>query len=90
MKERLEAIITGKVQGVWFRDFARRTAHALGLTGVAKNLPDGTVQVIAEGVHDRLETLLEQLHIGPPTSRVERIEASWKDPEGSHTTFTIT
>src|SRR5262249_129174 len=59
--ERLEALVSGHVQGVMFRDFARRLARARGIAGEAENLPDDTLRVIAEGDRASLEALLDKL-----------------------------
>ncbi|MBO8140677.1 MAG: acylphosphatase [Firmicutes bacterium] len=66
--------IRGRVQGVGFRVFVARHARALGLSGYARNLPDGTVEVLAEGPPALLEQLARQLLFGPPGARVERID----------------
>jgi acylphosphatase len=87
--ERLEAKVHGRVQGVWFRDSTRRMAEELGLTGEVRNLPDGTVHVVAEGMRDALDRLLAFLHIGPPAATVEKVEAEWNCGEGSHASFDI-
>lgn len=87
---RLYALARGRVQGVYFRAFVQRHAEALGLTGWARNLPDGaTVEVAAEGPRASLEALLAQLRRGPPGSRVEAFEASWAPAEGLDGPFQI-
>jgi acylphosphatase len=71
-------LVSGKVQGVWFRASARDQAVALGLRGFARNLPDGGVEVLAAGDAEALEQLAQWLRLGPPLARVdllERIEA---------------
>ena len=85
----LRAIVSGRVQGVFFRDFTRRHADGLGITGYVRNLPDGSVEVIAEGDRLQLATLLGWLKIGSPRSRVEKVEAAWSDPSGTHVGFKI-
>ncbi len=66
--------ITGRVQGVGFRWFAREEARELGLAGRVKNLPDGSVEVVAVGTVRALESLRETLRKGPPGARVQEIE----------------
>jgi acylphosphatase len=66
--------VSGIVQGVGFRYFVRHNARALGLTGYAKNLSDGRVEVLAIGPHESLEDLASALHKGPPTSNVRSVE----------------
>ncbi len=67
-------VILGSVQGVGFRWFVARHARTLGLTGFARNLPDGSVEVVAAGTDmsalSRLETLLQA---GPASARVDRV-----------------
>lgn len=64
---RLEALVQGRVQGVFFRDFTRRHARRLGLVGRVRNLSGGsTVEVVAEGPRAALEELLTRLREGPP------------------------
>jgi len=69
-------IITGRVQGVGYRYFACREAEALGVTGHVRNLPDGSVEVVAEADRERLEAFAGRLREGPPFGRVEGMERS--------------
>ncbi|HEX2138129.1 MAG TPA: acylphosphatase [Woeseiaceae bacterium] len=67
--------ITGRVQGVFFRDSTRKVAQKLELTGYARNVPDGSVEVLACGPAEALEQLAEWLSSGPPSARVENVES---------------
>ncbi len=67
-------LVSGRVQGVYFRHSARFEAHRLGLRGFARNLPDGSVEVLARGAPSAIEELKAWLHRGPPQARVERVE----------------
>ena len=67
-------LVGGKVQGVFFRASTREQALKLGLRGYAKNLPDGRVEVLAEGSATALDALERWLHVGPPMARVESVE----------------
>ena len=67
-------LVSGKVQGVFFRASTREQALKLGLRGYAKNLPDGRVEVLAEGDERALNALERWLHVGPPMARVELVE----------------
>jgi acylphosphatase len=67
--------VTGKVQGVYFRQSTRREAQRLGLTGFARNLPDGSVEVFARGTETSLAELEGWLGRGPPQARVDAVEA---------------
>ena len=86
---RLTVIVHGRVQGVFFRDFTRREATALGLNGYVRNLPDGTVEVIAEGPRETLEQLLNKAKIGPSSARVDRAEVQWAEPTGEFQRFEV-
>lgn len=73
-------LITGRVQGVGFRWWARRTAEALGLGGHVRNLPDGSVEVHVVGPVEVLEAFQRALREGPPSARVEGVESVEPDP----------
>ena len=66
--------VSGNVQGVWFRAATREQALALHLRGFARNLVDGSVEVVATGDAGALDALAAWLQEGPPLARVERIE----------------
>ena len=66
--------VTGKVQGVGFRNFAQQRAMELHLAGWARNAPDGRVEVYAVGAEDQLMELAASLHIGPTFSDVSNVE----------------
>lgn len=67
-------IVHGRVQGVGYRDFARRAAETLGLRGWARNLEDGTVEVFAQGPAERLAELARYLRQGPRLADVRHLE----------------
>lgn len=66
-------IVAGKVQGVFFRASTRERAMQLGLSGHARNLADGRVEVVASGRREALDELDGWLHHGPPAARVESV-----------------
>ena len=66
--------VYGRVQGVGYRWFVWREAERLGLRGVVRNLPDGSVEVTAEGVDDALARLEQALARGPSVARVDRVD----------------
>ena len=66
--------LTGRVQGVGFRWFARHVARELGIAGRVKNLPDGSVETVAAGTPAELATFRERLREGPPGARVLAVE----------------
>src|SRR4051794_25389712 len=74
---RLDATVSGRVQGVGFRYFVLRVASGLDLTGWVANTPDGSVQCVAEGERRDLERLLSALRDGPPGARVDRVAVEW-------------
>jgi len=66
-------IVGGRVQGVWFRAATREQALQLGVSGYAKNLPDGRVEVLASGSDDAIAALERWLWQGPPLAKVEAV-----------------
>ncbi|HEY1590138.1 MAG TPA: acylphosphatase [Rhodanobacter sp.] len=81
-------IVSGRVQGVFYRASTREQALKLDLTGHAKNLPDGRVEVLASGSADALDTLERWLRRGPPTARVDAVsreDRPEQDLRGFHT-----
>ena len=72
--------ISGRVQGVFFRDSTRAEALQLRLAGYARNLSDGTVDIIACGQADDVAALREWLQVGPPLARVDSVEESTVAP----------
>jgi acylphosphatase len=66
-------LITGKVQGVFFRQSTRLEAERLGIRGLARNLPGGSVEVIAHGTPDAVESLRRWLQRGPPAAKVANV-----------------
>lgn len=81
-------LVRGRVQGVFFRASTRDQARRLGLTGWARNLPSGEVEVVACGAPERLAALEAWLWQGPPAARVSAVEAGdWAGPAPAQ--FTI-
>lgn len=73
-------LVTGKVQGVFFRASTAREAARLGLRGSACNLPGGAVEVMAVGPAEQVEELGQWLRTGPPRARVESVSGRDEDP----------
>lgn len=73
-------IVSGRVQGVWFRASTRDRAQALGVEGRARNLVDGRVEVLMIGPPAALDALCEWLHQGPDLARVESVECDPVSP----------
>ncbi|MFH0800812.1 MAG: acylphosphatase [bacterium] len=81
--------IEGQVQGVGYRFFAMRMAERLNLKGYVRNLPDGNVEVLAEGKEERLMEFLEDLRRGPSYSDVRGVRVTWKEPESKFNSFIV-
>jgi acylphosphatase len=75
-------LVSGRVQGVGYRYFALQEAQKLGLTGFARNLPDGSVEVVAEGDASALASLEARLREGPSFSHVANVETAALEPRG--------
>ncbi|HEU5469012.1 MAG TPA: acylphosphatase [Actinophytocola sp.] len=84
---RLTVWVHGRVQGVGFRWWTRRTAQALGLSGYAGNLSDGRVEVVAEGPRDDCVRLLAALRSGSTPGRVDTVREQWSTATGDHAGF---
>ncbi len=89
MVKRFHAIIKGKVQGVFYRASAREHAKSLGIKGFVRNLPDGSVELDAEGDEDLLNQLLFWCQHGPPGARVEKVNVVWQSPKEDFGDFMI-
>ncbi len=69
----VHAYISGKVQGVWFRAYTRKQALAANVTGWAKNLRDGRVEVMLAGNEEQISQVMDQIRVGPPLAEVTDI-----------------
>ena len=87
--ERLDAVVTGRVQGVGFRYFVLRTARSLGLAGTVRNAPDGSVRVAAEGPPAALEALVDRLRVGPSGAVVTDVDARRGPAAGGYADFDV-
>jgi acylphosphatase len=88
-KVSLQAPVSGRVQGVFYRMFVYKEATALGLRGEVRNLPDGRVEVRAEGERARLEPLVERLKAGPRGADVAEVAVEWLDYSHEYDEFRI-
>lgn len=86
---RLEANVSGRVQGVGFRYWTMGVAREHGLVGYAENLPDGSVEVVAEGSRDGAESLLSALSSGDTAGSVSGLDHSFTDPTGEFSDFGV-
>jgi len=87
--ERVHLLISGRVQGVWYRAGTRERAEALGLVGWVRNLRDGRVEAVAEGPRDALDALVAWTWSGPPAAEVVDVVASWEEATAEADVFQV-
>ena len=87
--KRAQVIVHGRVQGVYYRASARDRARRLGLSGWARNCPDGSVEIMAEGERLQLEQLIAWCHKGPPAAVVTHVEVEWQEATGEFAGFVV-
>lgn len=78
----VELVVSGRVQGVYYRATAREVAGQLGVAGWVRNRGDGAVAVRAEGQRDAVDRFIEWSRQGPPAARVDEVEISEVTPQG--------
>lgn len=86
----LTLIVSGVVQGVFFRQFVADSAERLHLNGFVENQNNGTVKIVVEGPQDTLEAFIPVVMRGPAGVYVKDVDAEWKVSSGSFRKFTIT
>lgn len=89
MKRRARVLVSGKVQGVFFRVQTHTKAQELGLTGFVRNLADGRVEAVVEGEENGVQELIAWCRRGPREARVDRIELQWEDFQDEFDEFSI-
>lgn len=89
MKARAHVWVSGRVQGVFFRQATKRQADNLGVKGWVRNLPDGKVEAVFEGEEEVIKMLLEFVKHGPPTAKVSKLNVTWEEPTGEFTSFSV-
>jgi len=89
MMRRVKILVSGRVQGVYFRMFTQNKAKHLGIKGCARNLQDGRVEIIAEADHGSIEKLIKWCHKGPVTARVDHLEIAELESDEVLTSFEI-
>jgi acylphosphatase len=75
MTQTLHIFVTGRVQGVFYRASAQREARRLGITGYARNLPDGRVEIVAQGQTAALQAFIDWCRQGPPRAEVTDVSS---------------
>ena len=86
---RADLLISGQVQGVFYRASAQQEAMRLGLSGEIRNLPDGRVEAIVEGPKERIEEFIQWCRRGPPSAEVDDVGVRWSAARGDFRTFMI-
>jgi acylphosphatase len=89
-KVRAHAIITGRVQGVFFRVETKYAAESFGVVGWVRNKMDGSVEAVFEGEEADVKATLAWCQTGPPRARVDKVEATRQDYTGEFETFDVT
>lgn len=87
--QRAHIIVHGLVQGVFFRHNTKRKALSLGLKGYAKNMPDGTVEVFAEGPEDKIKELIGFCKKGPEAAEVSRVDVKFGKARDEFESFDV-
>jgi acylphosphatase len=88
-KQQVHIIVSGRVQGVFFRDFTQRQAIKLGLSGWVRNTDDGKVEIIAEGDNVKLNQFIEAVKNGPDRSQVKDCQVGWNNYTKGFSNFEI-
>ena len=87
--EQVHILVSGMVQGVFFRYSTVRRARELGLTGWVRNLSVGRVEILSQGEKKKLEQLMEWSRRGPDGARVSKIDFSWEEAKLTFSSFKI-
>ncbi len=87
---RAHAIISGRVQGVFFRMETMRAAQRIGVFGWVRNLRDGSVEAVFEGDKTRVDAILKWCKEGPPHAQVTDVKLDWQEYAGEFDSFEIT
>jgi len=86
---RAEICVSGRVQGVWFRQSTKNTAEQYGVKGWCRNNPDGSVSAVFEGEKAAVEAVINWCKSGPDMARVDDLKIDWKTPTGEFDSFQI-
>lgn len=89
MKSRVHVVISGRVQGVWFRASTKDKADQLGISGWVKNTTDGNIEAVFEGDEEHIKGMLDWCYHGPPLARVENVEVKKQPASNGFNRFSI-
>jgi len=87
--EEVRLVIKGKVQGVFYRAWAQRSAVLLGINGFCRNLLNGTVEIVGQGRRGALEEFIQRCYDGPNGAKVESIEVFWRGETETFPSFQV-
>lgn len=88
-KVRAHVVVTGRVQGVYFRYATREEASMRGVKGWVRNLRDGRVEAVFEGAKEQVDELIDFCHHGPPPAKISSVEVTREDYTGDFKDFSI-
>jgi acylphosphatase len=88
-RTRAELLISGRVQGVFFRSNTRQRANSLGIEGYVRNRTDGRVEAVFEGRTSDVKELVSWCHEGPSSARVNSVDIEWSEPTGEFSGFQV-
>ena len=89
MNSKVHVIISGKVQGVWFRTNTKQKAEYFGLTGWVRNTSDGNVEAVFEGDEKLIKEMLDWCNQGPPLAEVKKVNVNFEEPKNEYDVFTV-
>ena len=89
MKSNVHVIISGQVQGVWYRASTKQKAEQLGLLGWVRNTTDGCVEAVFEGEKEQVDRMIDWCYQGPPYAKVEKVEVENQSVTNSFEDFSI-
>ncbi|MGB2841822.1 MAG: acylphosphatase [Halobacteriota archaeon] len=88
-KARAHVVVKGRVQGVYFRYATRDEANMRGVKGWVRNMSDGRVEAVFEGVKEKVDEMIDFCHYGPPGAKVSSVKVTWEDYTGEFKEFSI-
>ena len=90
METRAHVLVSGRVQGVYYRSYTQDAARSLGITGWVRNTKGGLVEAVFEGEEEAVRSMVEWCWSGSPSSRVDNVELEWETPTGEFEDFSVT
>jgi acylphosphatase len=89
MRVRAHVMVSGRVQGVYYRSYAVDEARMLGITGWVRNIKGGSVEAVFEGESEAVQKMVSWCREGSPSSRVADVEVEWEEPTGEFSDFSV-